>query len=298
MRLGLPEPNQSDGDGLASDLTRATLLWFVQGVVLGRHDSGQCNQEPLDGRGQVLIRPRVDGLRAVPSGGSRDRVKANPKGPQQMLEPDPPVGDLGAIELFEDLARHIALQDPDDLALRTTLLCAAFHVLASARVRGEARHDGAPQGLVDVSISTTVKPTPRHGQLLMRRWSCPSLLSLSQGVARPCREEGDGDLHPAGTRRSITPLERGAPFMVRDPADKSTCPLSVSQAKISVSSTVWTQPFSGGSLPERPLHSDCNHRQAWPRRVRSIRRLEVELTVLRLSHVPPGGICLGCLKPH
>jgi hypothetical protein len=30
VTLRLPEPSQSEGDGLASDLTHATLLWFVK----------------------------------------------------------------------------------------------------------------------------------------------------------------------------------------------------------------------------------------------------------------------------
>ena len=78
-----------------------------------------------------------------------------------MREPDPLLGDLGAIELLEDLARDIALQDPDDLALRTTLLRAAFRVLAGARVCGEASHDDAPQGLVGVSVTAAVEAVAR-----------------------------------------------------------------------------------------------------------------------------------------
>src|SRR5579872_4517790 len=73
---------------------------------------------------------------------------------QILLEPGPPLGDLSARQVLEDLAGDVALQDADDLALRAPLLGPAFHVLAGGRIERETGHDDAPQGLVGDRKST------------------------------------------------------------------------------------------------------------------------------------------------
>jgi hypothetical protein len=50
--------------------TRPTLLWFVKRIDLEHLDSRRTNQEPLESRGQALIRPGVEcSKRMVPGGG-------------------------------------------------------------------------------------------------------------------------------------------------------------------------------------------------------------------------------------
>ena len=71
----------------------------------------QANQSRATrGRGQALIRPCVDALRAiVPNGRPACRAKASPVGRQILGEPGLPLGDLAAREMLEHLAGDISL---------------------------------------------------------------------------------------------------------------------------------------------------------------------------------------------
>jgi hypothetical protein len=144
------------GDRVARRQARPTLLCLVQ-WVLSRARRLQANQSGATrSRGQTLIRPCVERSKQVgPSGEPADRTNASPVGRQVFAEPGPPLGDL-ARKMLEHLAGDVALQDPDHLALGAAFLGATFHVLAGTWVRGDARHDDAPQGLVGVAVTAAV----------------------------------------------------------------------------------------------------------------------------------------------
>jgi hypothetical protein len=53
---------------------------------------------------------------------------ASPGGRQITLEPGPPLGELAARQMLEHLTGDVALQDPDNFTLGTTLFRPPFHV--------------------------------------------------------------------------------------------------------------------------------------------------------------------------
>jgi len=76
-------------------------------------------------------------------------------------------------------------------------------------------------------------------------------------VARPSREGGDGEFRPALTGRSITPLERGAPFLWSGTRRHDNV-VYVWQVRTGSGAFDGSEatPLSGGSVPDEHSHPD------------------------------------------